>query len=233
MAPADLLATSPARPPRPGQAFFDDADRTPVAPAPWVLHGQGVIVVLRDTARVPAQRGVFGRFSLVMFVDYTGSDVGPYGELLYIPRVERWPDVIGGTVGEIWVTSRASALNGNANWGLTKSVADIRREPTTGGVERWTAQDEATRLADFAHRPRGLRFPVAKPKNVAKLVQRRDGMSWVTPVSLLAWSRLTSVDSLWLNPELLVDTERHRPVAAVQITSGRLGFHEAKVRAIA
>ncbi len=233
MATVDPFAASPATP-LPGADHFSDPEQTPIALAPWVLHGQGVIVVLRDTARVPAQRGAFGRFSLVMFVDYTASEVGPYRELLYIPRVERWPDVIGGTVEDIWVTSTASALNGNANWGLTKSVADIRREPGgAAGLERWTAEDDAGPLATFSHRPRGPKFPVAKPKNVAKLVQRRDGLAWVTPVSLRAWTRLTSVDSLWLDPERLLDTERHRPIAALQITSGRLGFHEATVRAVA
>ncbi len=232
MASVTPPASTPLFPPA-GATRFDDPDRSPVAPAPWVLQGQGVIVVLRDTSRVPASRGAFGRFSLVMFVDYTASDVGPYRELLTIPRVERWPDVVGGTVEHIWVTSAASALNGNANWGLTKSVADIRREPAPDGAERWTAADDRGPLAEFTHRPRGPRFPVAKPKNAAKLVQRRDGLSWVTPVSLLAWSRLSSVDGLWLDPERLLDTERHRPVAAMQITSGRLGFHEALVRPIA
>lgn len=232
MASVTPPASSPLFPPA-GATHFDDPAQSPVAPAPWVLHGQGVIVVLRDTSRVPSGRGAFGRFSLVMFVDYTASDVGPYRELLTIPRIERWPDVVGGTVEDIWVTSAASALNGNANWGLTKSVADIRRSHEAGGGERWTAADDDGALAEFTHRPRGPRFPVAKPKNVAKLVQRRDGYSWVTPVSLLAWSRISSVGSLWLHPERLLDTERHRPVAAVQITSGRLGFHEALVRPVA
>ena len=231
MTSADPLAT-PHATALPDSGYFDDVDRTPVAPAPWVLHGQGVIIVLRDTAARAARPGAFGRFSLVMFVDYTTSPVGPYQELLFIPRVERWPDVVGGTVEDIWVTSQASALNGNANWGLTKSVADIRREPLTGGHERWSAGDEHGELAAFTHRPRGLKVPVAKPKNFARLVQRRDGLSWVTPVSLLAWTRLTSVSQLWLDPARVMDTERHRPVAAIQITSGRLGFHEGNVRPI-
>jgi hypothetical protein len=231
MTSADPLATRPTGP-QPHGGFFDDPDRTPVAPAPWVLHGQGVIVVLRDRAPRPSRPGAFGRFSLVMFVDYSASPVGPYQELLFIPRVERWPDVIGGTVEDIWVTSQASALNGNENWGLTKSVADIRREPTGDGDERWTAEDESGPLAAFTHRPRGVKFPVAKPRNLARLVQRRDGLSWVTPVSLLAWTRLSSVSELWLDPVRVMDTERHRPIAAVQITSGRLGFHEGKVRPI-
>lgn len=214
----------------PGQADFGDAERTPVAPPPWELTGTGVIVVLRDTARGRPAHGALGRFTLVMFVDYETSPVGPYGELLFIPRVSRWSDVVGGTVEDIWVTSKASALNGNANWGLTKSVADIRREPGANGIERWSAADDGGKLAEFAHRPRGPKFPVAKPRNVARLLQRRDRLSWVTPVSFVGWSRLSGVQDLWLDPERVADVERHRPIAALQIVSGTLGFHEALVR---
>lgn len=214
-----------------GASHFGDAERTPVAPPPWELSGTGVIVVLRDTTRGRPVHGALGRFTLVMFVDYDASPVGPYGELLFIPRVARWSDVVGGTVEDIWVTSLASARNGNANWGLTKSVADIRREPGAGGTERWSAGDDGGPLAEFAHRPRGPRFPIAKPRGVAPLLQRRDHLSWVTPVSFVGWSRLSGVQDLWLDPERLVDVERHRPIAAIQIVSGKLGFHAARVRA--
>lgn len=226
MADAPVYETAPPV----GASHFGDAERTPVAPPPWTLTGTGVIVVLRDTGLDPSRHGALGRFTLVMFVDYAASPVGPYGELLYIPRVSRWRDAIGGTVEDIWVTSLASARNGNANWGLTKSVADIRREPGAGGVESWTAADEGGKLAEFSHRPRGPKFPVAKPRNVAPLLQRRDRLSWVTPVSFVGWSRLSGVQDLWLDPSRVIDVERHRPIAALQIVSGTLGFHEALVR---
>lgn len=230
MADAAPAAPSYETAPPVGASDFGDAERTPVAPPPWTLTGQGVIVVLRDTDRSRPAHGAMGRFTLVIFVDYDTSPVGPYGELLFIPRVARWPDAVGGTVEDIWVTSKASALNGNANWGLTKSVADIRRVASGGGSEEWSAADEGGRLAQFTHRPRGPRLPVAKPRSVARLLQRRDGLSWVTPVSFVGWTRLSGVQDLWLDPDRIVDVERHRPIAAIQITSGTLGFHEALVR---
>ncbi len=230
MANADPSASSETRAFSAGELAGDHAGAV-IAPPPWALTGRAVVLLLRDTAPKAASPGLAGRFSSVAFVDYATSGVGPYRELLHVPRVTRWSDAIGPTVAGIWVDSAASAASGNHNWGLTKRVARIERERIGGGKpEQWTASDSHGKLGALVHRPWGPPLPIGKTRGLGRLLQRRDGLSWSTPVSVFGIARPTSVWDVSLDPVRVTDLERHRVVAAFSITHGRMGFHEALVR---
>ncbi|MBJ7472387.1 MAG: acetoacetate decarboxylase family protein [Solirubrobacteraceae bacterium] len=230
MANADSAASPHASAPSPNGAPADGAAPA-LVPAPWALSGQAVVLLLRATARRGGTPGLAGRFSAVAFVDYATSGVGPYRELLHVPRVTRWSDAIGPTVAGIWVTTQASVVSGNHNWGLTKKLARIERERVGGGrPEHWIAEDEAGELGSLVHRPWGVPVPVGKPRAGGRLLQRRDGFAWATPVSVFGLARPTSVWDVKLDADRVTDLERHRIVAAFSITSGRMGFHAATIR---
>jgi hypothetical protein len=200
-----------------------------IVPAPWSLTGRGVVLLLAARSRAAAAPGLAGRLSAVAFVDYSSSPVGPYLELLHVPRVVRWQGAVGPTVRDIWVDSLASATSGNANWGLTKSVIEIEREPLTGHSERWVATDGDRQLAKLIHHPFGPPLPAAKLGAGMRLLQRREAKQFETPVSLLGLMRFSRVASVSFDPDLVVDLGQHRVIAAVSITHGRLGFLKPRV----
>lgn len=105
-----------------------------IAPAPWQLRGRAYAFALKadpeqrvDQAGAAPQLGApGGGRSIMMFVDYETSDVGPYHELLFIPGHYRFPDGRRySSIGRIYVSSQASVDNGRRNWGIPKELADF------------------------------------------------------------------------------------------------------------
>lgn len=218
-----MAEPQPVAPAIPGADPVAAAASTPqVTPAPWTLTGRGFVLLLRSRARVQG-RGLLGRFSAVGFVDYATSDVGPYRELLHVPHLTRRSGGVGPTVRDIWVTLEASAVSGNANWGLTKSVAQIDRVTSAAGVESWTASDEAGELGRVLHHPSGPALPIAKPAGLGRLLQVRDGQAYATPVGVRGLVRWTEVVEASFDPRV-VDLEAHTIVGGVAITRGSMGF---------
>ncbi len=199
-----------------------------VTPAPWLLTGQGLVVVLRSRRRV-AGRGALGRISALAFVDYESSEVGPYRELLHMPYLTRWSDAIGPTVDHIWVTLHESAISGNANWGLTKTVATIEREPLAGGSERWLAADDGGPLAEVVHTVIGPRLPIAKPASLGRLLQVRAGQTFATPVGVRGLVRASRVEELSIDAARVTDLDDHQVLGAVSISSGTMTFGVPRV----
>lgn len=200
-------------------------------PAPWALRLRGVVLFLRDTGAPP--RSGLSAFRTVAWVDYAQSNVGPYRELLFTGPVQRRPQGTGPSVQDIWVTSQASAISGNANWGLTKSVAAIDRVQSGGGREEWNAADDQGDLGTLVHRPVGPSLPVGKPRGLGRLLQARDGHAYATPVSVGGLVRFTRIESLTLNASRLLDLERFEVAAAISCTHTRMGFHAATVTPLA
>jgi hypothetical protein len=165
----------------------DGATEQRVVPAPWSLTGSGYIVLLRLPPRslrsepcTPADladRLVPG-LSLMMFVDYRSSPVGPYRELLFIPgrfRIDRskhW------SITRIVVDSRASVVSGRANWGIPKQQAriDIERQPD--GTEWIEVSQDGRRMAELVFDTAGPTLPVDGaiiPRRLRTMSQFRDG----------------------------------------------------------
>ncbi len=124
-------------------------DTTPAyPPAPWHMHGQLWLSILKVRDGVDARRpaGMYG----VAMVDYQAPSPLTYGELL-VGRVVKEP-VKGVTITDIWVDSPASVAGGREIWAIPKDLCEFsveasRRGPfartdwtmTTGGVQIATA----------------------------------------------------------------------------------------------
>lgn len=166
------------------------ADEQQVAPAPWSLTGSGYIVLLRLPPRslrsepcTPADvtdRRVPG-LSLMMFVDYRTSPVGPYRELLFIPgrfRIDggkRW------SITRIVVDSPASVVSGRANWGIPKELATIDVEQQPDGTEWIEVTRDGRRMAEMVFDTAGPSLPVDGaiiPRRLRTMSQSRDGRTY-------------------------------------------------------
>jgi hypothetical protein len=143
----------------------------PRVPAPWVLHGNGWIVLLRLPGGSPArmagvppalQSSLRAAFSALACVEYVSAPCGSYRELLLIPGTMQFPDGRRyASIGRILVSTWASVVNGRANWGIAKDRADTFEISRDAATERFRVVDggrEVCRL-DF-EAPRGPRLPM-------------------------------------------------------------------------
>ncbi|MES2642764.1 MAG: acetoacetate decarboxylase family protein [Myxococcota bacterium] len=109
-------------------ALPDSSDTSPtrLAPPPWTLEGRAVATL----ARAPD-----GGVGLLVFARYTGSPVGPYDEVLWIPRLA--PPL---AITAIRVSTPDSLVWGRRNWGIPKELATFAWEEDGG---RWSARATA------------------------------------------------------------------------------------------
>ena len=184
---------------------FEAHPEVPRAPAPWHLTGQGYVVAIRLPESFHA-RGSFipkslkdrhSLLSYVMFVDYATSDVGPYRELLYIPGSFRFGDARRLSITRIFVSSWASVVNGQENWGIPKDCCDF--DVKYGDVDEVRLSQEGKTFAELRFR-RSL-FPVPfstalVPPPLRTLAQHRGGDEYtytpratghIQPGALLDW----------------------------------------------
>ena len=186
-------------------ATFEAHPEVPHAPAPWHLTGQGYMVAVRLPEAFHAQgsfiaEGLRDRHSLlsyVMFVDYATSDVGPYQELLYIPGSFRFGDARRLSITRIFVSSWASVVNGQQNWGIPKDRCDF--DVKYGEVDEVRLSLQGKPIAELRFR-RSL-FPVPfstalVPPLLRTLAQRQGGDEYtytptakghIQPGALLDW----------------------------------------------
>ncbi|MDR3417886.1 MAG: acetoacetate decarboxylase family protein [Nevskia sp.] len=217
-----------------------------MAPPPWELHGSGYIFAVRMPQAV-LDHGSFlpegcprlgrGHMAYAMFVDYAESDVGPYHELLYIPgrvRIGRRRDL---SISRIYVSSWASVLNGEHNWGIPKDRCDFDVRYGADGIDRvrLTAADGAA-IAEMELRARGPRLPAPghwAPAAWRTLSQLRDGQVYTYTPSASGRVRFASVLRWRFDPRYFPDLGQGRVVAAARITDFRMIFPVAEIEPLA
>lgn len=218
-----------------------DADLPEVqrAPAPWRLHGEGWILLLRlpdevrhDTRHIPpALRGcALSGPSIVMFVDYADSPAGPYRELLYIPGRFTLP---GGrrawSVTRIYVSSWDSVVNGRLNWGIPKDHAQFIRGPAGRGApaERICVEAAGGQVAALELRARGPAMPVHAgllPASLRRLVQFHAGRRFEFVPRASGRAGPAQVRSLRSNSALFPDLSAARVQLALRVPAFSLQF---------
>lgn len=215
--------------------------RTPLAPAPWSLGGQGYIFVLRlpqdlldHGSFIPAgmQRTSRTRIAYAMFVDYTRSDVGPYHELLYIPGKLRFGGDSHLSITRIYVSSLASVINGRNNWGIPKDRCDFQVNDA-GGLDQVALRAEDGRsIAELDLQAFGPRLPAPAhwtPRAWRTLSQVRDGQRFTYVPSASGHCRLARVRRWRFDPMLFPDLARGQLLAAIKLTDFQMTFPVANV----
>lgn len=101
----------------------------PYPPAPWAMHGQLWLSLIKVPTAVDALRpaGVYG----VAMVTYETPSPLTYGELL-VGRAVRSP-VKGVTITDIWVDSPASVRGGREIWAIPKELGTFEGTSSRSG----------------------------------------------------------------------------------------------------
>ena len=126
-------------------------DNIAAIPAPWNLNGHGYIFAYRFNSDFrknncflpPTIEGKVGPISMAMIVRYDHSPVGPYDELLFIPGYAKFNDMKNHlTISQIFVSTTASVVNGQNNWGIPKQLANFSFNKISDNEEHVTVSIE-------------------------------------------------------------------------------------------
>lgn len=216
-----------------------------LAPAPWQLKGSGYVLALRMPDTMTDQQYFVtdslkgkrkGNLAILMFVDYTESDVGPYHELLFIPGMFRFNNSYNRSISRIFVSSQTSVINGNINWGIPKDRCDFdveygKREDNI----RLTAVD-GTVFAELTLRPsRMFRIPTNTrfvPRKFRTLGQHRDGHQYLYSPQSKGHAKPATLVSARFNPDYFPDITLGKVVSCMRITDFEMVFPVAETEVI-
>jgi hypothetical protein len=215
----------------------------PLAPAPWDLSGRAYIIAVRLPREV-LEQGSFlpegcprlgrNRLAYAMFVDYASGDVGPYHELLYIPGRLRIGPRHDWSISRIFVSTWASVVNGEHNWGIPKDRADFQVRYGTDGVDRVQVRaPDGPVFAELELEARGPRLLAPghwTPRSWRTLSQLRDGKVYTYTPSARGHFRFARVRRWHFDPAYFPDLARGEVVAAVKLTDFRMVFPVSEIR---
>jgi hypothetical protein len=213
-----------------------------IQPAPWDLEGRGWILALAVPDAVRGERR--GRAtqlgaerpagpSLLLFVDYTASPVGPYRELAWLPGRFAQAGGPAWSITHIVVDSVASRASGRANWGIPKEMArfECRRD---GRGAQVAVSAEGRALARLSVSSRGPALPFASallPSALTRLVHYHAGHRYALAPSGRGRVGLARVRELWSDEERWPALAGARIALALAVPRFRLRFPEAVVQA--
>lgn len=206
------------------------------APPPWELRGRGWVVLSRPgggTRREPGaepeegEPGAPAGFSLLVFADYSSSDVGPYRELLcatrrFLPADRRWHWSIGACL----VSSEPCVVNGRTNWGIPKGLADFETA-RDGEDERVGVLAAGQRVASLAFRATWPKLPVSTlmlPRPWYRFGQEMDGRSFVFAPRARARVRRARLLGADLAEPAFRDALGEGPLACFEVTELKMRF---------
>ena len=216
------------------------------APAPWRLRGRGYISVLRHNPEI-SDDDVFlplplhGQkqgpgLSFLMFVDYVDSPVGPYHELLYIPGRYRLADgKTHFTISRIFVSSMDSVVNGRANWGIPKELAQFDVDYGKAGIDRVSLSKDGQCFARLQYKnwPVPLPLPASfTPASWRSLVQFDNEQSFVYAPSANGLALPAKLQQAWFDSTMFPALSVQDVLFSVKLSSFNMRFPNAQVQAV-
>src|SRR6185295_5613824 len=201
---------------------------------PWRLRGCAYVFLftfepwfLRSEGFLPPELGAGfeGQLGAVVLADYRESPVGPYRELLFLAgRNLRWRNHRFSII-RAYVSSEASTVSGQENWGIPKQTAEFEVIEEENGAERVIVLRDGLAQVDLTVAPAsGVTLPVASfiaPPSWRTIVQLRNENSYETQIDGRGW----------LRPAKLLDF-RTMPTAFPDVNEGNLikGFFATRLR---
>lgn len=207
-------------------------------PAPWTLHGSGYIMAYRFPKRLRGTRFFspdfmphqdFTGFGTVMLANYTDSTAGPYGELLFIPGKFRYGNRNYYSITRIFVSTMVSVVNGRENWGIPKELADFSFTELDKGRERISVSKEGISIIELVVRRYGIPYPLSTRLFPVPLVQLTADRTFFTKFHGRGRSRLGTIESISVNPDLFPDISEHRPLFVKCVQDFTIGFPVAEI----
>lgn len=207
------------------------------APAPWNLNGKGYIMLFKFPKRFVEKKGCVPEFlqgkyagglGAVMLVDYQYSDVGPYGEFLFIPSKFKYNGKSLNTISKIYVTSMDSVVNGRENWGIPKEKANFTFKKCGDNKERIYIENDGVPIADFVIETGKLKFPVSTKLMPFPLVQRIDEKTLYTNFFGRGTGRFAKIKRMKINSKMFPNIGKFKPLAVVAVDPFDITFPVAE-----
>lgn len=215
-----------------------------IAPPPWTLTGNGVILIahfpesfVRSQGFLAPyqQRAYRGWVGTIMLVNYQTSPVGPYQELLFIPGLFRFENKTSFSISKIYVSSQDSVWNGRSNWGIPKEQADFSFISNTDGSQAISVHSQEQSVLALQAKPWGIRFPITtkllpgfrivqKQLTPAKSGTNPTGTFLLTRPSATGSARLASLSDVRVNASLFPDLATIRPLLALSVDNFQMTF---------
>lgn len=220
---------------------------TEVLPPPWILHGSGLILVLKKGSLPNAKWGfddaIAGSLKtktrLLMIVDYTQAPCGPYKELLVIPGTLDFDGKRLWSISDIWVTSHSSVDNGRRNWGIPKQIATFEGGGASGLTEEGVAfcvkDADGGVLLDISCQPLGPSLGFKStwlPQSFMAMGQQLDGHRYFYSLTGNGKSRMAKVVAIRQAGGVFSGLHRSDVLAAIRVEPFEMVFPEPEVVAL-
>ncbi|MCQ8896176.1 acetoacetate decarboxylase family protein [Limnobacter humi] len=214
----------------------------PALPAPWTLRGNGVIVVikprhgdLRHDQAIPddIRSTLKSPLSVLMFVNYTESNAGPYQELLFIPGTCDFSGKRLATISNIYVSTQSSVDHGRSNWGIPKQRCEFTQTQPEQGHVRTIASIDGVPFFDLQTSSLGPRLPINTawvPSFLKTLGQRMNGRQFVYSPQARGRSRLARIHKLQSMDNHFPHLSSADVVTALEITDFEMVFPVPDIR---
>lgn len=209
--------------------------------APWNLKGKGYILVYKFKKEFVEKYGnvpeflkdkYSGGFGSVMLVDYTESNAGPYGELLFIPGKFKFKGKKLDTISKIYVSTMESVVNSRNNWGIPKEQGDFEFEKLNEHTEHIHISAAGKKVAEFKFRSGTMAFPVSTKLLPFPLVQEYEDKYYYTSFYGKGIGKLAKMEEISINPELFPDISLCKPIAVIKVEPFSITFPEAVIKDI-
>ncbi|MFP4975774.1 acetoacetate decarboxylase family protein [Paenibacillus sp. CN-4] len=208
----------------------------PFQPAPWTLHGSGLVLVCKFSARMVEASGLLpgelqgrahGGIGGYGLIDYRRSNAGSYRELLVLPG--RF--LTGGkpqySISQIYVDSDDSLTGGRLNWGIPKQLAALRVSRPGETPWRFEAELDGQPLFQLEARPLGPALPLRLGRLPFALFQDYEGVRYKTRFGGRFKMRFARVTHVFADGSRFPDPAQFRILFAVMIEDFTLHFPPA------
>ncbi len=210
---------------------------TNIVPPPWRLSGQGYILAYRFTPAFVRQAAftpsfLQGRFrpsfGFVMLVNYEYSNVGPYGELLFIPGKFNHYTGAFYSITKIYVDSETSLLSGRANWGIPKEPALFLFEKINPNTTRVEVSADGHSFFEATLQSKGWQFPFSTNLLKIPLVQELNGQGYHVRFRGRGQGRFVRLLRLAVDDRYFPNIAQFKPLAVIEVQNFNIEFLPAK-----
>jgi hypothetical protein len=204
-----------------------------IAPAPWTLTGNGIILLYRFSEKWIKENGFLadyqqetfkGIVGSVMLVDYHTSPVGPYRELLFIPGYFKMGGRNTFSISKIYVSSQESVWNGIENWGIPKELADFTIDQPNERTKIFTASLNDQSLFEATVRRGRFSFPFSSSLFPLNITQRLGQDLLLTKPSAKGKAYFANIQDIKIDSSLFPDLSLLRPLAALVVENFEMRF---------
>ncbi len=204
-----------------------------IAPAPWTLTGNGIILLYRFSKKWIEENGFLadyqresfkGIVGSVMLVDYQTSPVGPYKELLFIPGYFKIEDKNTFSISKIYVSSQESVWNGIENWSIPKELADFTIEQPDKRTKLFSASLNDEPFFEATVQRSRFSFPFSSALFPLNITQRLGQELLLTKPSAKGKAYFADIKDIKINAALFPDISSLRPLTALVVENFEMTF---------